>query len=188
MRVSALLRFEKRSDSLPLDTPSRAGARILLTTASLFCRDQRGIGSAALQGCPWSPSDLHSSRAHRRAGFNCHCLAILQSRQSWQYNKFTLWLTCGAHPYPLPIHPRLSQIGVTSSQELPGKSSQPDGFQSCSRFYYLINRAMLHPSAFLGENKVRRRTLNQLLPRLFVFAAHLPLAASCAHLDERLVQ
>jgi len=43
---------------------------------------------------------------------------------------------------------------------------------------------MLHPSAFLGENKARRRTLHQLLPRLFVFAAHLPLAASCAHLDK----
>ena len=43
---------------------------------------------------------------------------------------------------------------------------------------------MLHPSAFLGENKARRRTLNKLLPALFVFAAHLPLAASCAHLDK----
>jgi len=56
---------------------------------------------------------------------------VWQSRrfwQSWQYNKFTLWLTCGTHPYPLPIHPKSSHFGVTSSQELPGKSSQPDRF------------------------------------------------------------
>lgn len=117
------------------------------------------------------------------------CVAILCSPVDYGNTKNVL---SGKHSI-LPLPPPHSSHLIPEWRRLHPRSLRdghpsPTALTPMARFYYLINRAMLHPSAFLGENKARRRTLNQLLPRLFIFASHLPSAASCAHLDKHLVR
>jgi len=154
-RVSALLRFEKRRLKTALVFSNQRFSCITCARDHNACVNQTLVFSIRhpelepeiclpLPHCFAATSEGSAPllfRAAHGAYPICTHLALIcgrvsiaivwQSRrfsQSWQYNKFTLWLTCGTHPYPLPIHPKSSHFGVTSSQELPGKSSQPDRF------------------------------------------------------------
>jgi len=81
-----------------LDTPSRAGARILLTAASLFCRDQRGIGSAALQGCLWSNIRSALIRRSSAGGSQLPAFGTFGDSDNSKY-----YLVVNIHPAPTPL-------------------------------------------------------------------------------------
>lgn len=126
MRVSALLRFEKRSNSIPLRHAIPSWRQnFCLPLPHSFVATGEGSAPLLFRAAYGATSDLNSSGAHLWADLNCHSLAIPGDSGN---SKYYLVVNIYPTPYPLPIHPRSPHFGVDFIPKASEKASQANRF------------------------------------------------------------